>query len=249
MIKFFRHIRKSLLMENKTSKSALPSGRYFKYAIGEILLVVIGILIALQINNWNQKKLEKKQEQVVLNQLRLDFEANDSIIKKGIEYYDVRFKYNTIILKHTGPNVILPKDKKTKDSLTGLNFPKVKLVNSSLNISSQQFDILTNEDLKINLSKFPSLYGGYIDVEKETKNLTIKQRTIFKKYVSVLSLDSDFDQENFKSDWLKLFRDRDFQNTTVDKRWNLKDGFKQLKSLKDENQIIIDLIKKEIIND
>jgi len=48
MIKFFRHIRKSIIMENKSSK-------YFKYAIGEIVLVVIGILIALQINNWNQE--------------------------------------------------------------------------------------------------------------------------------------------------------------------------------------------------
>jgi len=56
MIKFFRKIRQNLLMENKTSK-------YFKYAIGEILLVVIGILIALQINNWNEKRL--KQEQLI----------------------------------------------------------------------------------------------------------------------------------------------------------------------------------------
>ncbi len=47
MIKFFRNIRKTLLTEGKTSK-------YFKYAIGEIVLVVIGILIALQINNWNE---------------------------------------------------------------------------------------------------------------------------------------------------------------------------------------------------
>jgi len=44
MIKFFRKTRQNLLMDNKTSK-------YFKYAIGEILLVVIGILIALSINN------------------------------------------------------------------------------------------------------------------------------------------------------------------------------------------------------
>ena len=49
MIKFFRHIRKNLLMENKNSK-------YFKYEIGEIILVVIGILIALQINTWNENK-------------------------------------------------------------------------------------------------------------------------------------------------------------------------------------------------
>lgn len=49
MIKFFRKIRYSLMSENKT-------GKYFKYAIGEIVLVVIGILIALQINNWNESR-------------------------------------------------------------------------------------------------------------------------------------------------------------------------------------------------
>lgn len=52
MIKFFRHIRKSILMEQ--IKTGRPVGKYLKYAIGEIILVVIGILIALQINNWNE---------------------------------------------------------------------------------------------------------------------------------------------------------------------------------------------------
>jgi len=50
MIKFFRKIRQKSLTENKT-------GKYFKYAFGEIVLVVIGILIALQINNWNSNRL------------------------------------------------------------------------------------------------------------------------------------------------------------------------------------------------
>jgi len=53
MIKFFRHIRKSLLMENKTgssSEASAKAGKYFKYAIGEIILIVLGILIALQID-------------------------------------------------------------------------------------------------------------------------------------------------------------------------------------------------------
>ncbi|TYA56024.1 hypothetical protein FVF61_07000 [Formosa maritima] len=62
MIKFFRKIRQNLFMENKTGKSTLPVGRYLKYAIGEIVLVVIGILIALQINNWNENRKNKIAE-------------------------------------------------------------------------------------------------------------------------------------------------------------------------------------------
>ncbi|MEH6779913.1 DUF6090 family protein, partial [Maribacter arcticus] len=52
MINFFRIIRQQLLAENKFS-------RYLLYAIGEIVLVVIGILIALSINNWNENRKQK----------------------------------------------------------------------------------------------------------------------------------------------------------------------------------------------
>ena len=62
MIKFFRKIRQNLLTAGKTEK-------YFKYAIGEIILVVIGILIALGINNWNENRKDSKQERIVLMSL------------------------------------------------------------------------------------------------------------------------------------------------------------------------------------
>ena len=71
MIKFFRQIRYKLMSENK-------SGRYFKYAIGEIVLVVIGILIALQINNWNENRKANAQEQkyyqLLLEEIKQDKE-------------------------------------------------------------------------------------------------------------------------------------------------------------------------------
>ncbi|MEM9000641.1 MAG: DUF6090 family protein [Bacteroidota bacterium] len=65
MIKFFRRIRQKLLSENKVSK-------YLLYAIGEIVLVVIGILIAVQINNYSELQKERKQEQVLLSNLSND---------------------------------------------------------------------------------------------------------------------------------------------------------------------------------
>ena len=81
MIKFFRHIRKSLLMENKT-------GKYLKYAIGEIILVVIGILIALQINNWNEKqKLDSKTQEYYV-QLKDDLNKDVIFVNQIIEKFE-----------------------------------------------------------------------------------------------------------------------------------------------------------------
>ena len=69
MIKFFRRIRQKLLTDNKFSK-------YLLYAVGEILLVVIGILIALQVNNWNEKRKDRDTEQKILHALHEDLEVN-----------------------------------------------------------------------------------------------------------------------------------------------------------------------------
>ena len=69
MIKFFRRIRQNFLTENKFSK-------YLIYAIGEIVLVVIGILIALQINNWNEEQNRRIEERDVLLELRRELSLN-----------------------------------------------------------------------------------------------------------------------------------------------------------------------------
>jgi len=77
MIKFFRSIRKDLMEKNKT-------GNYLKYAIGEIILVVIGILIALQINNWNEEKKNKESESqyycLILDDLTLDKDKIEELL-------------------------------------------------------------------------------------------------------------------------------------------------------------------------
>jgi hypothetical protein len=69
MIKFFRHIRQRMLNENRFS-------RYFLYAIGEIVLVVIGILIAVQINDWNELRKIKLSNDTQLRKMVVELEAN-----------------------------------------------------------------------------------------------------------------------------------------------------------------------------
>lgn len=77
MIKFFRNIRKTIVNEGKT-------GNYLKYAIGEILLVVIGILIALQVNNWNETRKEKIQEDLLVQSIISDLKMDTLMINQNL---------------------------------------------------------------------------------------------------------------------------------------------------------------------
>ena len=98
MIKFFRKIRQNLLSEGKT-------GKYFKYAIGEILLVVIGILIALQINNWNEKRKIKIAEIEILQNLKTELKYNLEDLEKINRQHKSEFEDGIIILKLFGTDV------------------------------------------------------------------------------------------------------------------------------------------------
>ena len=78
MIKFFRKIRYDLMEKNKT-------GKYFKYAIGEIILVVIGILIALSINNWNESRKQSASEKEFLTSIKNDLKQDKAFIQVVLE--------------------------------------------------------------------------------------------------------------------------------------------------------------------
>lgn len=93
MIKLFSKIRYNLMETGKTGKPAFAAGRYLKYAIGEIVLVVIGILIALQLNSWKEKNAERKLEKEYIVSLIED-------IKKDIQNFDVAIDLNEQRIKY-----------------------------------------------------------------------------------------------------------------------------------------------------
>ncbi len=77
MFKFFRNIRQSLLMKDKITK-------YYKYAFGEIILVVIGILIALSINNWNEARKNRIEQLILINNIIEDLRLDSIHINKSL---------------------------------------------------------------------------------------------------------------------------------------------------------------------
>ncbi|MFC7357695.1 DUF6090 family protein [Jejudonia soesokkakensis] len=99
MIKFFRHIRQRLIGENRFSK-------YLLYAIGEIILVVIGILIALSINNWNEDRKERAREVNYLKNLKADLVSEINNNEHFATYRFNKAKTCTILLKEKEPETI-----------------------------------------------------------------------------------------------------------------------------------------------
>lgn len=82
-MKFFRKIRQSLLSENKF-------GKYLIYATGEILIVLIGILIAIQINNWNERQKNEKKIVSFLQEIKKNLTEEIDESKSVIEFYNGR---------------------------------------------------------------------------------------------------------------------------------------------------------------
>ena len=91
MIKFFRQIRRDLMEKNKTgiSEQRVRTGKYLKYAIGEIILVVIGILIALSINNWNEEKRNKKKIITIFKDVQEDLLNDINEISNFLEWAEI----------------------------------------------------------------------------------------------------------------------------------------------------------------
>ena len=117
MINFFRKIRKQLADDNKPLK-------YMRYAIGEIVLVVVGILIALSINNWNENKKTIRLEKQYLERLELDL-VQDTL------YFNRRLKESQEVIENHYELVHLIYDEQKNrqeiyDLLNGINYKPTK---------------------------------------------------------------------------------------------------------------------------
>ena len=223
MIKFFRHIRQNLIMENKT-------GKYFKYAIGEIILVMIGILLALQVNNWNESRLEKIQEKAILSNLNQEFKQNKMALSSALEYNEKCFQTSIIVMNLFG---------KSNTELKAINIDS--LINRTLEydsfrpsentisdlLQSGRLQLLQNEKLKDLLYQWSRImkasrsnFEGFDDKIEEdvlpylTKNYSLKDIDVYStlnwKTKTVLKIDK-----------LKVFEDIEYENLMDDTLYRL----------------------------
>jgi hypothetical protein len=245
MIKFFRKIRQNLLMENKT-------GKYLKYAIGEIILVVIGILIALQINNWNENNKLETKKQDYYQQLLEDLKKDKEFSKMTIELFNKRREEYENYKNEFYSNELAPKE--VYDKLLSLNNHSEAMIFNSNTIETLQNsgDIaLIPSDIRnrlIDLKNFQSLIKSNSLANDLQKNHIARE---------VYSLFGNFDLEKriAQQEELKAFlaieqNQREIilgiENMQSWKNFSERRSISQLNKLLEEINIIEAEINKEI---
>ncbi|MBS9463509.1 hypothetical protein KIM67_13910 [Flagellimonas sp. 389] len=247
MIKFFRKIRQRLLTENKFSK-------YLIYAIGEIVLVVIGILIALQIDNWNQKEQLKKEQLKTLNSL---YES----IKINVAEFDSIF--NAQVLRNRSLREVVFKDISNQtntylDSLITLNVrnytfdPSTGIYNAMIN--SGKIELITNDSLKNRISKLYDIVKDYQESEDEITEYTkehlekyfINNYSIKPEVLAGLRDRTEYEEQKDKASYIKVFQSSKVENMYILLLNKMSEVMLKGLSLKSEYEHLIDDLEHEI---
>ena len=230
MIKFFRRIRQQLISENKT-------GKYLKYAIGEIVLVVIGILIALSVNTWNENRKNKVTEKDIYCKLLEDFNLDRQNIANLSEEADYKINVAKKLLLE------LPKKNKDKSylidnyiqALRTNAFTPSKVTISDIT-SSGKLNLITNNELKTSLLRY------YAELDNLLFQLSLGRSKI---------LDRAFDYENdidfgFQfADYAKKVIGSEVMSTLPEDKWELNSKSKIYRQFQDDLVFFIVMSDRE----
>jgi len=170
MIKFLRHIRLNLLETGKI-------GKYLKYAIGEIVLVVIGILIALQINNWNETRKDRIQEQKFLTRFEAEISTNIESITLSIDLNKSRRQRAEFLMKTIDSPLLAENSAsyfiRSIEHAGYTNFPVISDNTFQEIKSSGKISLITNENIRSALQQYYSWWssdlGQYNFIREDTQ--------------------------------------------------------------------------------
>jgi len=225
MIKFFRKIRHKLFTENKFSK-------YLLYALGEIILVVIGILIALQVNNWNEGRKLQNESQEILTALNAEFKNNREVLKDRIDYLEDANKYVKAVLSLTKSDESQLRAVNVDSIISlSLKYGNYNPANSTIQelISSGKLNLIENDQLKDHLFNWLQILE---DTDEDFKNQDLQAITMlevylsknisFKNTITYHPLDfGDGASKLFDGKYEHIFNDLEFENLYYGKRfWN-----------------------------
>lgn len=249
MIKFFRKIRQQLLTENKFSK-------YLLYAIGEIILVVIGILIALQINNANDSRIEKAREIKYLNNIKIDLYKDIENLEYNIEFREKKSKGTQKVIEQIKGMLIENMTETAYNVVNTLYQEKFEPSNVTYNdlVNSGNMNLISNDSIKIDLFELSLLYQrNSYGIDHETKEYEEFISKPIYKFVDIERMKPVFlgiktaEEENLsEKDFEELFKSKEYKNGCVVSNWTTEEMLDIYKKIKTKSERIIKLIDMEL---
>lgn len=247
MIKFFNKIRKQLLTENKT-------GRYLKYAFGEIILVMIGILLALQVNNWNNNRQLQKEEIKVLKSLHLEFKDNLTNFDVAYNFHLNRKKAIETMMASNPRELSLDSLKSLNRSINNnLTFDPFQGIYNSV-INSGKIELVSNDSLKIKIARFQDLMNDY--KEEETNVMIFTWNNLYPFQLDNTKIDfsiaheteesSKNEQMEYRQDMIQLIESDKYENLLVFIYGYMSSTFVEGPILREELIAIINILESEI---
>ena len=208
MIKFFRKIRYDLMKKNTgtSAEASAKAGKYFKYAVGEIILVVIGILIALQINNWNENQKKQQFEITILKNIQEDIIADKIDCELNLQYLKETFKNEELLLNFLLSDTLQIPDNISYVNALGIDLLAIFQDASFNNLQNNDIGLISDNDLYKKMARYYDFYASAI-TELENKhdfaNTYDEKFIFFKKHFKVidkktklqLSAENTWDQE------------------------------------------------------
>jgi|TARA_R110000737_G_scaffold50895_2_gene71963 type II secretory pathway pseudopilin PulG len=152
MIKFFRKIRQKKLSENLPTGQAGKFSKYLLYAIGEIVLVVIGILIALSINNWNQNQKTRNQETQIYLELKNDLIQTRNDIRETVTKHKKIFKSNQQLITDICDKKPYSESIYEHFTSASADFQIVPKTSAFENLKNIGLNTLSNDSLRISIT-------------------------------------------------------------------------------------------------
>ncbi len=253
MINFFRKIRQNMIKENRASK-------YLLYALGEILLVVIGILIALQINNNNEVRKVREKEVHYLANIKSDLQLNINEIQDYISVRTMRIVSANKVVDHFEGKLLTDLNQFNSDIINIYTWRKFYQINNTFQelINSGNLALISNDSIKNTLLNIETLYKKLKYEEEHFRydaevmlyepsykvldlNPLVKQYT-YQVTKGMAGEDVDLPIANFEL----MLKDLNQKNGFVMAVYEFSAMNGQLEVMKSKCEGLIDLINKEI---
>jgi hypothetical protein len=203
MIKFFRHIRQRLLSENRL-------GKYLLYAIGEIVLVVIGILIALQINNASAEAQMRSKELVLVKEMRQNLQADLMTLHGNISGNRGRIRANEMVLKGLQDRIALSDTLKQQLGNIWGNYQLTENTAAWENLKSVGLDLISNDSLRKAIAELYTTKYTYLENLEKGLDDIYQREHVYRMVLKHLNVDAMWGSAS-PVDHEAMLNDREFK--------------------------------------